>query len=197
MAGFGAGVVNVILGNWNDETLLANRQYDVVVADFLLGAVEQFWPYAQDAMLSRLLELVKPGGYLLLVGLEPYELLFSPTDMVRRFEALGDAAALLAGKGSYREMPQSWVMRQLDKADGFHVVSSKQFPSSLGRTYAESQLDFALKQAARIKEPKLREAFKSVAVSLRSESETFSVSSKNYAVVARRAEEASSRRNFR
>ena len=27
---------NVILGNWKDATLLAGRQYDVVVADFLV-----------------------------------------------------------------------------------------------------------------------------------------------------------------
>ena len=54
---------------------------------------------------------------------QPYELLFEPSDLVRRFEALGDAAALLAWQGSYREMPEKWVMRQLDKATGFRVVS--------------------------------------------------------------------------
>ena len=62
--------------------------------------------YAQDAILSRLLRLVRPKGYLVIVGLEPYELQYDPADAVRRFEALGDAAALLAGTESYREMPQ-------------------------------------------------------------------------------------------
>lgn len=179
--------VNVVLGNWRDKSLLAGRQYDVVVADFLLGAVEMFWPYSQDAMLDRLFEMVRPGGYLLFVGLEPYDLLFEPKDVARRFEALGDAAALLSGGGSYRELPQEWVERQLTrKGSGFQVVSSKRFSSSLGPSYAHSQLEFATDQAKNLKNKRLRGAFLRSVSAMEDEAAGFSAWGQNYAIVARR-----------
>ena len=178
--------VNVILGNWKDEKMLAGRQYDVVVADFLIGAVESFWPFGQDEMFARLLDLVRPGGYLLFVGLEPYELVFPPTNAVRRIEALGDAAALLAGGASYREMPQEWVRRQLQRHAGFKVVSSQKFTSNLGQNYVNSQLGYASKQALRLPSAQLRDAFLASARSMRSEAAQFEAKGYNYAIVARR-----------
>ena len=138
---------------------------------------------------------MKPGGYLLFVGLEPYELLpgSSPSDAVRRFEALGDAAALLAGTSSYREMPQEWVMRQLASNGEFEVLSSRQFPSALGRSYALSQLEYAESQASRLSDSQMRHAFQSRARTMRPESESFSAKGQNYAVVATRRKAPSSR----
>lgn len=181
--------VDVVLGNWRDAELLRGRTYDVVVADFLIGAVEGFWPFGQDAVLDKLLRLVRPGGYLLFVGLEPYELLFHPTDPVRRIEALGDAAALLSGTSgsSYREMPQAWVRRQLEKSPGFRLVDSREFPSELGPTYARSQLAYASDQADSLPNAALRAAFRASAASLRAEvAPRLKAKGRNYAIVARR-----------
>ena len=150
--------------------------------------MEVGWPYAQDAVFARLLSLVKPGGHLLFVGLEPYELLpgSKPSDAVRRFEAVGDAAALLAGTSSYREMPQEWVMRQLERNGEYQVASSMQFPSMLGPGYARSQLDFAQSQASNLGASEIRRAILGRVKAMRSESESFSAKGQNYAVVATR-----------
>ena len=178
--------VNVVLGNWRDEALLAGRLYDVVVSDFLIGAVEMFWPYAQDAMLARLTKLVRPGGYLLFLGLEPYDLLLAPKDPLRKVEALGDAAAMLAGAPSYREMPEAWVLRQLRGTPGFRVVSTRQFTSTLGPRYAQSQLEFAAEQAGKLDDPVLRAAILQRAAAMRTQAASFGGRGRNYAIVARR-----------
>jgi len=178
--------VRVLLANWKDDSLLAGRTYDVVVADYLIGAVEMFWRYAQDAMLSRLLKLIKPGGHLLFIGLEPYDQIFSPMHTVSQLEALGDAAALLGGSPSYREMPQAWVERQLAQAPGIKILSSRQFPSTLGPSYARSQLAFASQQSAVLSDTKLRAAFLGRVAAMQAETTHFSARGRNYAIVARR-----------
>ena len=48
-----------MVGNWQDENLLRDHnvggrdRFDVVLADYLLGAAEEFWPYGADVMLGR------------------------------------------------------------------------------------------------------------------------------------------------
>ncbi|MBL8265032.1 class I SAM-dependent methyltransferase, partial [Steroidobacter sp.] len=44
----------LIVGNWLDHDLLANETFDVVLADYLLGAVDGFAPYWQDQLFPRL-----------------------------------------------------------------------------------------------------------------------------------------------
>ena len=137
---------------------------------------------------------MRPGGYLLFVGLEPYESLFGPADAVRRIEALGDAAALLAGSPSYREMPEEWVLRQLHAAGGgasgggVRVVSSTRFVAELGPRYARSQLDFASQQAAKLggASDRLRAAFSDRVAAMQPEAARLSAHGRNYAIVVKR-----------
>ncbi|CAK0831800.1 unnamed protein product, partial [Prorocentrum cordatum] len=145
-----ANGTKIVTGNWRDEQLLRGREYDVVVADYLLGAVERYWPYGADEMLDRVLHAVKPGGHLLVVGLEPYELVLDARTsdqkdaVVLEVEALGDAAALLGGRPSYRELPEDWVSRHVRRRGGFRVVARSGFPVTLtGGQFVRSQLDFA------------------------------------------------------
>ena len=59
----------LIVGNWLEPELLAYETYDVVLADYLLGAVDGFAPYWQDQLFPRLRPHV--AGRLYIVGLEP------------------------------------------------------------------------------------------------------------------------------
>jgi len=70
-----AGINSVVIasGNWKDVSFLQHEMFDVVVADYLLGAVEMHWPHGADGVMDRLLNATKPNGYLLIAGLEPYE----------------------------------------------------------------------------------------------------------------------------
>ncbi|MBX3182868.1 MAG: class I SAM-dependent methyltransferase [Polyangiaceae bacterium] len=143
-------VDRLIVGNWEDPTLLAGERYDVVIADYLLGAVEGFAPYFQDQLFPRLRELV--GGRLYLIGLEPY-VPYLPTDMsgqvVSAIGRLRDACLLLAGERPYREYPLSWVRRQLEQC-GMRVVQERRFPIRFGPAFIQGQLNMAKARAERL-----------------------------------------------
>ena len=57
------------------------------------------------------------GGLALITGIEPYELVLdrnmNQDRIVLDVEALGDAAAMLAHRGTYRELPLHWLLRQV------------------------------------------------------------------------------------
>merc|ERR1712205_168727 len=108
--------VEILVGNWRDEDFMRERQFDIVVADYLLGSIELHWPYGADEMVDRLLRALKPGGYLLIVGLEPYELVLDrraswQDRLVLDIGAIGDSASALAGDTTYRELPERWVQQ--------------------------------------------------------------------------------------
>ena len=73
--------------------------------DYLLGSTELHWRYGAELLMHRLLRAVRPGGYLLVVGIEPYDMVLERTPgsqdrLVLDIEALGDTAAALAVSSS-------------------------------------------------------------------------------------------------
>lgn len=188
-----ANGTSILRGNWRDEQLLLGREYDIVVADYLLGAVERYWPYGADDMLDRVLHAVKPGGHLLIVGLEPYELVLDAKAdrkdaVVLEVEALGDVAALLGGSPSYRELPEDWVARHVRRRGGFRVVARRQFPMKHGGQFVKSQLDFARRESRKIADKGLRDALRRRVKALRVEEKNLGTHDRahNYAIVVKR-----------
>lgn len=151
----------LIVGNWLEPELLAGETFDVVLADYLLGAVDGFAPYWQDRLFPRLRPHV--GRRLYVVGLEPY-VPHVPTDPAGRLAneigRLRDACLLLSGDRPYREYPLHWVLRHLELAK-FRVLDAQRFPVRYGERFVNSQLDMC-DQALQ----KLRD--RSLAVSLQS-----------------------------
>ncbi|KAH8068055.1 hypothetical protein JL721_7004 [Aureococcus anophagefferens] len=132
---FAGAKVDVVVGNWREAGFLAGERYDVVVADYLLGAVELHWPHGADAVLARLLGALMPGGTLLFVGVEPYESLLDrrrADRLVLDVESLGDSAAALAGEATYREVPEAWITRQVTYA---RTTSAKIADAGLRKAY--------------------------------------------------------------
>ncbi len=44
----------LLVGNWMDESFCANLgQYDTILADYLIGAVDGFSPYEQDTIIKK------------------------------------------------------------------------------------------------------------------------------------------------
>lgn len=156
--------VSIEAGNWRDPAFLPGRTWDVVVADYLLGAVEMHWPHGADGMMDRLLATVKPGGYLLISGLEPYEFVLDmdkPADrLVLDVESIGESAAFIAGESTYREIPMEWVVRQIERfPEEFRVVGSEQFVMKLSPKSLTSQIKYAKSTAKKIRDPAFKRAF--------------------------------------
>ena len=72
MAWHGGEQDSIVVGNWmNDSLLGSDSKFDVVLADYLIGAVEGYAPYQQGAVLERLGDFLNDDGILYLVGAEP------------------------------------------------------------------------------------------------------------------------------
>ncbi len=156
----------VVAGNWLDETFLHGQKYDVVLADYLLGALEGFAPYYQDRLFGRLRRHVLDRLYV--VGLEPYETL-SPTDggrVICDIARLRDACILLAGDRCYREYPMEWVVRNLENV-GFTVDEAERFPICYGEQFIGKQLDVCERKLPRIENRALAAGLKRRIVDLR------------------------------
>lgn len=184
--------VEIVLGNWQSEEFMKDRSFDIVVSDYLLGSTELHWKYGAETLMERLLRAVKPSGFLLIVGLEPYETTLNRTNTRDRFvldvEAIGDSAATLAGHSTYRELPEEWVRWQIDRRPGFRVVSSRQFPMGLTAKSLRKQIAFASKMAMEIDDRGLQEAFAKRIKEMELEIEKFTVynRARNYAIVVQR-----------
>ena len=191
---FAGAKVDVVVGNWREAGFLAGKRYDVVVADYLLGAVELHWPHGADAVLARLLEALKPGGTLLFVGVEPYESLLDRADAADRLvldvESLGDSAAALAGEATYRELPEAWITRQVDARDGYAVVASETFPMTLSAASLRKQVTYARTTSAKIADAGLRKAYERRVAELTIEVNAWKGThrkGRNYALVVKRS----------
>jgi hypothetical protein len=134
----------LVLGNWSDPAMLAGQRFDVVLADYLLGAIEGFAPYTQDRLFTRLLPLV--GKRLYLIGLEPYVSRYPADEGGRLLVDIGrlrDACLLLAGERPYREYPSDWVVRHLELA-GYRVETVQHFPIRYRERFVNGQLDMCV-----------------------------------------------------
>ena len=140
----------LLVGNWIDPELLADEQFDTVLADYLVGAIEGFAPYWQDRIFARLRPMVRHRLYV--VGLEPY-VPYSPTDPAGRIVCeigrLRDACLLLAGDRPYREYPMDWILRQLRLA-GFKPVDTRRLAIRYGERFINSQLDMCDQRLLRL-----------------------------------------------
>jgi hypothetical protein len=158
----------LIVGNWLDPELLAGEQYDTVLADYLLGAIEGFAPYWQDQLFPRLRQLVRGRFYV--VGLEPY-VAWTPEDAVGRMISdigrLRDACLLLAGDRPYREYPLDWVLRHLRSA-GFRVLDTERAGIRYGERFINTQLDMCSRALGKLQNRQVALAMQEHVAQLRS-----------------------------
>ena len=138
---------DVIIGNWKEgvgrdgtiefgssdasdgsKLLLEGQQFDVILADYLVGAIDGFSPYFQDLIFNRLVPHLAPGGRLYVIGLQPIpDNVDSPANIMCKIRRVRDACILLANHRCYREYPLDWIERHLKKA-GLNVVKSRTYP---------------------------------------------------------------------
>ena len=151
----------ILSGNWTDPALLAGETFDVILADYLLGAIDGFAPYFQDQLFARLRRHLKPGGRLYIVGLAPYpDAADTPGGrMILEIARLRDACILLAGHRCYREYPLSWVTRSLS-ASGYHIDEAVSIDILYRERFINGQLDVCLRKLPRFTDPELARVMK-------------------------------------
>ncbi len=183
----------LVLGDWQDESLLGEETFDVVLLDYLIGAIDAFTPFFQDRIIQRLARHAKSRLYI--VGLEPFPAHASDPAAqglidLARFQ---DACRLHAGLRPYREYPAVWVERRLHEA-GFHVLSIKHFGNVFRAPYLQSQARACRQVLAKLPSLELRtallahlEALEATLLSAAQHPQGIRLSS-DYVIVAERSE---------
>lgn len=108
--------------------LLEGRMFDTIVADYLVGAIDGFAPYFQDLVFPRLVEHLKPGGRMYVIGLNPIpDRVRGDANVFCKITKIRDSCILLANHRCYREYPIEWIMRNVKRA-GLEVVDAHRYP---------------------------------------------------------------------
>lgn len=215
-----AGKGQVVIGNWMDgvkkttgelhfrktksDGILLHagdeaEMYDTILADYLIGAMDHFSPYHQDVVFRRLARHLRPGGRLLVLGMEPVPDAGRGAARVAADVARArDAAALLAGERPYREYPLGWVERALAKEEGLTVVERSVYPYRHTHDKLSAQIGVGRGHARKIPSGELREAMARALDDLEAESLRVTqglkggafISGFNYIVIAEKEQNA-------
>jgi hypothetical protein len=174
----------VLIGNWFgenplDEHLLSQNTdqeppYDTILADYLIGAMDGFSPYQQDLMIPKLAKLLKPGGRLYLVGLEPIpDTAPGDANIICKIRQIRDACILLAGDRCYREYPVEWIERKIQaQEDGTRLtlLRTTTFPILYRHSTIVNQINVAMSKFPRFPTPELANQMKVVLDDLEAQS---------------------------
>jgi len=158
-ARFDARKHDLVVGDWADATLLAGRRFDVVLADYLIGAISRVAPYYQDLIFTRLRPHLAPGGRLYVVGLRPWPQKgpSAPANTLLDLLRLKNAAFLIGGARLYREYPVSWIERQLARS-GFETLDVRHFDIRVDASFVQRHARSARNAIKMISDPPLTTA---------------------------------------
>ncbi len=148
----------IVIGNWADGGLLPGERFDTVLLDYLIGAVDAFAPYFQEALLHQLAARTRGSFYV--IGLEPYVPVVADEEVgafVGDLGRLRDACQLLARDRPYREYPAQWVVAQLQQA-GMTVTDTKYFRIRYRQQFLAGQLDICESRVGQFADPALAAA---------------------------------------
>jgi hypothetical protein len=148
----------LVVGNWADPHLLAGEQFETVLADYLLGAIEGFAPYFQTELFARLRPLTTRRLYV--TGVEPY-VVDRPKDeagaLIWEIGRYHDACLILSGQKCYREYPLGWVSAQLRRS-GFQPVAVRKFPTGYEAKFLNGKIDACRPLLKQLRDRKLGQA---------------------------------------
>lgn len=82
----------LLLGIGLEHLSYLYKQYDTILADYLIGVMGGFSPFKQDQMIPKLVQFLKPGGKLYVVGLKPIpEKVEEPANIICEVQRVCDA----------------------------------------------------------------------------------------------------------
>lgn len=162
----------IVMGNWfGGELTLPLGQYDTILADYLIGAMDGFSPYKQEEMLQKLLNLLKPGGRLYIVGLEPIpDKVDGDANVICKVRQVRDACILLAGHRCYREYPVEWMIHQIGLLPSANHLETHRFPILYKHETIVRQINVARSKFSLFPTPALAASMKGVLDALEQES---------------------------
>lgn len=126
--------------NWCDsdqvDRILANTQFEVVLADYFFGSVDRYVPHSLNRCMAQLCARLAPGGHLFVVGQEPDH---SSDSLFTQLERLRDATQILCQRRPHREVPAAEVIEGLESF-GLQMLRHHRFENHYGIEYFQREL---------------------------------------------------------
>lgn len=164
---------SIVIGNWFSDSapIKIDQQYDTILADYLIGAMDGFSPFQQDLMIPKLMSYLRPGGRLYIIGLQPIpDSVEGDGDIICRVRRIRDACILLAGHRCYREYPVEWIHRQIEGISNLALLNTTNFPILYRHQTIVNQINVGRSKLQNFPSPELGDAMKTVLDDLEHES---------------------------
>lgn len=148
----------LLIGDWTNPDLLAGEQFDTVIADHLLGAIEGSAPYFQTSLFTRLRPLTVKRLYV--TGMEPYVIKRPECEAGALIWEIGryrDACLILCGEPHFREYPANWVVAQLRRS-GFRPLAARKFAIGYKAKFVNGQIGLCRPRLERLDDQALGQA---------------------------------------
>jgi len=144
----------VVVGNWQNHSLLKDERFDLVLVDHLIGAAEMYWPYSQEQLMERLAAKLSSNGRMYVIGLDPepypsrFEIpgkaayhLYHAVHIFRAVNDLLSACVAHASHRQHRDFPLDWVTSTAERNPNLQVESVQAFPAVWGARALHVKLD--------------------------------------------------------
>eukprot|EP00656_Telonema_subtile_P040213 TRINITY_DN4527_c0_g1_i1.p1 TRINITY_DN4527_c0_g1~~TRINITY_DN4527_c0_g1_i1.p1 ORF type:complete len:340 (+),score=83.20 TRINITY_DN4527_c0_g1_i1:129-1148(+) len=144
----------VVVGNWENASLLQDETFDLVLVDHLIGSSEMYWPHGQDQLVDRMADKLSAHGRIYVIGMDPepypsrFEIpgqqgyhLYHPVHIFREVNNLLAACIAHAGHRATREFPLDWVTSAVEKHPKLKLDSAQAFPAVWGARALHVKLD--------------------------------------------------------
>jgi hypothetical protein len=144
----------MVVGSWKNESFLQGEQFDLVLMDQLLPALERLWPHGQDQIFDRLAAHLAPGGRMYVTGQDPEAYphrfkipgksgfqAYHAASLLHSVSSLQTACELHAHHRSDRPLPLDWVLSTVKRSPLLEVESAKAFPVVWGAKAFHTKLD--------------------------------------------------------
>lgn len=147
----------ILIGNWIDESFCSTLgEFDCILADYLIGAVDGFSPFEQDVIIKKLRRHLKPNGRIYLIGMNPIpDSAPFPSSLVCEVRRARDACIQLAAHRPYREFPMDWIVRHME-ASNFKILNTKTFTILHSENTIFRQIQVGYSKLSLISNPALR-----------------------------------------
>ena len=165
-------VDRIVIGNWADQGFLPGERFNTVLMEYLIGSVDAFAPYGQEALIQQLADRTLDTLYV--TGLEPYVPVIADDEVGQFVGDLGrlrDACQLLARDRPYREFPAPWVAAQLNRA-GMKVTALEFFKIRYRKQFLNSQLGMCQERVKRFADRTLADAMRAHIETMRQRGES-------------------------
>jgi len=144
----------LVVGSWQNNSLLDGETFDLLLLDSLLPALERLWPHGQSKIFDRLAPHLAAGGRMYVIGQDPESYpqrfhipgksafqMYHAASLLHSVNQMHAAVEVHSSERSDRPLPLDWVLAAVGRSEHLEVDSYQAFPVVWGQQAFHTKLD--------------------------------------------------------